>query len=758
MSFARVENGRFVLPGDSPSYFVGTNFWYGPILGSQGEGGDRQRLHRELDLMQRIGINNLRVLVGSEGSPVHSKVVPILQPKPGIYDEAVLDGLDYFMAELGRRGMFAVLYLNNSWEWSGGYCQYLEWAGRGKYPIPGVDGWSAFMDYVKQYHATGDDDPAKAMFEDHVRFIVSRTNSYTNKPYSDDPAIFSWQIANEPRAFSDENKEIFAAWIRRIALLIKSLDPNHMVSTGSEGAMGSEHDFALWEKIHSYPEIDYANIHAWPYNWSWINERDMAEKIDVAKENVVKYINDHVALMEKYGKPVVLEEFGFPRDSLVFTPGSPTTLRDEFYGAIFALQTANAVKGGLFAGSNCWAWGGYGKPSGVNTCWAAGDDYLGDPAQEEQGLNSVFAEDTTIDAIADANHNMAKADRISKAQADNAAPDGVLKLMRTTASESKVMFGQQDFPFYGFLWEGETGRSDVSDVVGDYPALLGVDLGEIELGGKANLDGVLFSDMRARIIEQHRRDGLVTISWHARNPLTGGDAWDVSSNKVVESVLPGGSEHAKFTDWLNRVAKFIASLKDGGAKIPVIFRPWHEHTGSWFWWGQGLCTTEQYVALWRMTVETLRRKGADNMALAYSPASVQERERYMERWPGDRYVDILGIDAYHSDGEHNAEHFRENLSANLAMMQAIAEPKGKLIAVTETGSEGLPMAEWWTGVLYPAIKDHPAAYVLVWRNANNTKKNNHFYAPYPGQGSEADFRKFHEMQQTLFAKEIKTKK
>lgn len=752
--FARVENGRFVLPGDSPAYYVGTNFWYGAVLGSQGEGGDRERLSRELDLMQSIGVNNLRVLVGSEGDPVHSKVLPILQPEPGVYNDEVLDGLDWFMAELGKRGMFAVLFLGNSWEWSGGYSQYLEWAGRGKYPIPGVDGWDAFQEYVSGYHAVGDDDPAKSLFEDHIRFIVSRTNRYTGKPYTADPAIFSWQIANEPRAFTESNKEEFAHWIQRIARLIKSLDPNHMVSTGSEGEVGSERDLALWERIHAYPEIDYANIHIWPLNWRWVEREALAENIEVAMDNARQYIDLHVRAMEKHRKPVVLEEFGFPRDGFVFEPGTPTTLRDRFYARIFEIQTRSASEGGLFAGSNFWAWGGYGKPSGENTFWVKGDDYLGDPAQEEQGLNSVFAGDTTVALIADTNHNLATVDAVVNTPAGSDSPVAVLSLMKKTADSGNVIFGQQDFPFYGFLWEGDPDRSDVKDITGDDPALLGLDLGEIELGGEANLDGVPFTRMREEAVKQYRRGGLVTVSWHPRNPLTGGDAWDVSSDKVVEAVLPGGSEHTKFIGWLDTVAEFIASLKDGDTTIPVIFRPWHEHTGSWFWWGRDLCTTEQYTALWRMTIDRFREKNVNNFITAYSPTPAGSADNYLERWPGDRYVDLLGIDAYHGGGERTAARFGENLSENLEMMQSVARAKGKPLAVTETGSEALPMAEWWTGVLMPAIEGHDVSYVLVWRNANHTKKDNHFYAPYPGQGSETDFRKFYELPSTLFARDV----
>ena len=180
--YARVENGKFIVGENTPYYFIGTNFWYGAILASTAESGDRERLARELDYLQGLGINNLRVLVGSDGNyGVSSKVVPILQTAPGVYDDRMLDGLDYLMAELGRRNMYAVLYLTNSWEWSGGYCQYLEWSGRGIYPVPGEAGWDTYMEYATQFHAVDSQDSCKIMLADHVKNIVTRTKGYCRR-------------------------------------------------------------------------------------------------------------------------------------------------------------------------------------------------------------------------------------------------------------------------------------------------------------------------------------------------------------------------------------------------------------------------------------------------------------------------------------------------------------------------------------------------------------------------------------------------
>lgn len=403
--FIRVENGQF-LRGDTPYYYVGTNFWYGAILASEGEGGNRQRLGQELDFLKSIGIDNLRILVGADGSRgIRSKVEPTLQTAPGVYNDTILAGLDYLLLEMGKRQMVAVLYLNNSWEWSGGYSMYLQWAGHGKAPVPATDGWEAYMTYVQQFQQS---DSAKALFANYVRDMVTRVNRYTHTKYTDDPTIMSWQVGNEPRAFSDANKAPFARWMSDVAALLKSLDKNHLVSTGSEGSQGCEQDMALFEQIHADKNVDYLNIHIWPYNWGWVSKDSLQQKLGAAKDKTRQYLDQHLAVARKYKKPVVLEEFGFPRDGFQFSKDTSTHARDDYYAYVFDLVADKTISEGLFAGCNFWAWGGFANPSAEHVFWQKGDDYTGDPAQEEQGLNSVFATDHTVNIIKQANEKLTK--------------------------------------------------------------------------------------------------------------------------------------------------------------------------------------------------------------------------------------------------------------------------------------------------------------------------------------------------------------
>ena len=388
--FVKVVDGHFQRNG-KPYYYVGTNFWYGAILGSEGRGGNRERLGQELDDMKAMGIDNLRILVGSDGEEgVLTKVEPTLQKAPGVYNDTILAGLDYLLMEMGKRDMVAVLYLNNSWEWSGGYGFYLEHAGEGVAPRPNEDGYPAFMNFMRKYATS---EKAHKLFYDYVRFIISRTNRYTNVAYVDDPAIMSWQIGNEPRAFGKEELQPFTNWLKEASALIRSLDKNHLISIGTEGAWGCEGDYETYEKISSDPNIDYCNIHIWPYNWSWAKPDRLIEDLPAACDSTKQYIDRHIEICDRLNKPLVMEEFGYPRDGFKFDKKTSTKGRDGYYKYVFSLVAENAEKGGKFAGCNFWAWGGRANPQ--HEQWLPGDDYTGDPAQEAQGLNSVFSTDTT---------------------------------------------------------------------------------------------------------------------------------------------------------------------------------------------------------------------------------------------------------------------------------------------------------------------------------------------------------------------------
>lgn len=311
------------------------------------------------------------------------------------------------------------------------------------------------------------------------------------------------------------------------------------------------------------------------------------------------------------------------------------------------------------------------------------------------------------------------------------------------------MYGHQDDPFYGLTWEWDENRSDVLATVGDYPAVMGFELGGIEMGDEKNLDSVPFNRIREELIAHHERGGIVTISWHPRNPLTGGTAWDVDNEQVVKSILPDGSEYEKFVLWMQRIGDFISTLKNkDGQPIPIIFRPWHENNGSWFWWGQKLCTDEEFHGLWNLLQDNFNERGFNNLLWSYSPNidGMMTEETFLMRYPGNERVSLIGLDAYQWGTE---EDFVKQLSADLSMISEFAKKNNKLLALTECGYKNIPDSTWWTRVLMPILDQFKPCYFLTWRNAKHE-----YFAPDPNQVSAADFKKLYEADNSLFLQDI----
>ena len=332
---------------------------------------------------------------------------------------------------------------------------------------------------------------------------------------------------------------------------------------------------------------------------------------------------------------------------------------------------------------------------------------------------------------------------------DGAYQEYQLEQRLTALLQKGYMAGHQDDPMYGLTWEWNRDSSDVLATVGDYPAVMGFDLGGIEMGDAKNLDSVPFTRMREEIINHYNRGGIITISWHPRNPFTGGTAWDVDTTVVVKSILPGGEKHETFQLWMNRVSDFLLSLKtEEGTPIPVIFRPWHENNGSWFWWGQKLCTDEEYHGLWNMLQDKLTADGLDNLLWSYSPNldGNWTEERFLQRYPGNDRVTLIGEDAYQWGTE---EDFVKQVTADLEFLSAFAKKNGKLLALTECGYKNMPDSTWWTRVLKPVMDRYPISYFHLWRNYKEE-----YFGPAPHLDCAADYKKLYEAPNTLFLKDI----
>ena len=394
--FVGVKNTHFIRK-EQPYYIAGANFWYGGYLGA----GDRARLLKELDTMKALGINNLRVLAVSEKTAMKSAVSPATTTAPGRYDESLLVGLDVFMAEAAKRDMTVVLYLNNFWQWSGGMTQYLNWFEGTPALDPNVTkDYEGFMRNSATFYRNA---AAQAEYRKVIASIVKRVNTVTGKPYSEDDNILSWQLANEPRPGSSkataDEKAVYVKWIDETARYIHGLDKNHMVSSGSEGLAGSARDEQLFLDSHKTQAIDYLTYHLWPKNWGWFDSKNPEATWDGAIAKSRDYLNSHIELARQLNKPIVLEEFGMDRDGASFSIKATTKVRDRFYREVFEIVTQRAQKGDPIAGFNFWAWGGAGRAANADYWWKPGNDFVGDPPQEEQGLYSVFDSDASSLAL-----------------------------------------------------------------------------------------------------------------------------------------------------------------------------------------------------------------------------------------------------------------------------------------------------------------------------------------------------------------------
>lgn len=313
------------------------------------------------------------------------------------------------------------------------------------------------------------------------------------------------------------------------------------------------------------------------------------------------------------------------------------------------------------------------------------------------------------------------------------------------------MFGHHDDLTYGRYWQYEQGNSDTKLVCGDYPAVYSVDLATVmDDRSETEKEGIA---VRKRCIEEARNRGEVILACaHLNNPLTGGDSWDNSSKDVVKEILTAGSQtQATYNRWLDKLVNFLKDLKDAnGQSIPMIFRPFHEHTQDWSWWGKQCTTETEFVGLWRYTIDYLRNAGIHQLIYAISPQmdTPKAEEDFLYRWPGDDYVDFIGMDCYSGSAS--------TLSYNMRTLQSVAAKKQKPCGVTETGVEGFTDKKFWTEQILAPAENRKVSMIVMWRNkfVGGNEADKHFYSIYPGHPSEKDFVRFYENNQTIFSKDL----
>ena len=324
-------------------------------------------------------------------------------------------------------------------------------------------------------------------------------------------------------------------------------------------------------------------------------------------------------------------------------------------------------------------------------------------------------------------------------------------------SKDHILFAHQHATEYGHGWSGDANRSDVKSVTGSHPAMIGVDL--MRFSG-ASVEAIVKAkqELKKNVEDTYNRGGVTTIAWHFSNPVSpGGFYWkDSVSLPAVKYIIPDGEAHEEYKSILKEIGQWAKSLKgENGKSVPVIFRPYHEFDGGWFWWGKPHCSQEEFISLWRFTVSYLRDSvGVHNFIYAFSPDNkFINEEQFLERYPGDEWVDMVGMDNYGDMGRNR--YSLDTAALKLKVVSDYALRAGKLAAFTETGLESIPNSTWWTETLLRVLKmyDIQLSYVLVWRN--DMSSPSHYYAPYPGQVSVPDFMKFYDDPYTLFESNLK---
>ncbi|MFI3240562.1 MAG: glycosyl hydrolase [Bacteroidales bacterium] len=320
-----------------------------------------------------------------------------------------------------------------------------------------------------------------------------------------------------------------------------------------------------------------------------------------------------------------------------------------------------------------------------------------------------------------------------------------------------VLFGQQDATTMGHIWASVTNdRSDIKEMCGSHPAMIGADFSKLCSNDPSKVTQAKLALVN-QIIATYNRGGITTICWHMTNPMNDGSFyWKDSKKRAVDEMLPGGKVNKKYKKWLKNVADVMNLISGNeGEMIPIIFRPFHEFDGDWFWWGASHCSTEDFIALWRYTVTYLRDElGIHNLLYAFSPdCRFETAEELLARYPGDEYVDIIAFDEYH-DFKPGKSYNPELAQKKSIIISEVARERGKISAMSETGLEEVTDSTWYSQVLLPILKDERVtfSYVMVWRNSNYGKT--HYYAPFKGHPAESDFIKFYDDNYTIFEDSI----
>ncbi|PWZ00668.1 glycoside hydrolase [Testicularia cyperi] len=440
--FIRVDGMRLRDSHGQPYYLTGINYWACMNLAADKDaGGLHDRFITELDQMAAAGINHLRIMAGSEGAPTPQpfRMEPALQSAPGQYDERIFVGLDRCLAEMSKRGMRATMTLNDQWQWSGGFAQYVSWANANEQydyppswnftaapqrPGPPGRGWGnytttgSFNTYTDYGNRIYTDVQAEGMFLAHIDTVMNRRNTVNGRLYKDDATIMTWQLANEPQPTSTTNlqgpyslqyppnpSDPMLAWVDRISTYIKKRAPQQLISAGFEGKQGEWY----WKAVHTPQNIDYGTTHAWVQNWGIYDMLNSSRaNLEAAKSFATEFMTNSSRWANEIGKPVFLEEFGMARDNwqndvakgeYQYASKATTTHKDEYFEHIIGLAVKSFMSdSGGYIGTSPWAYGGIYRPE-TQKANKYGMWWAGDPTHEAPGWYDLYDTDEAINIV-----------------------------------------------------------------------------------------------------------------------------------------------------------------------------------------------------------------------------------------------------------------------------------------------------------------------------------------------------------------------
>lgn len=298
-------------------------------------------------------------------------------------------------------------------------------------------------------------------------------------------------------------------------------------------------------------------------------------------------------------------------------------------------------------------------------------------------------------------------------------------------------------PALGAQWNGgvkSIGWDDQASISGKMPLVFGIeyyDYGPIEKNLPARETGAKF------VAEKYAQGGIITLVDHMPNFVTGGDSWD-RGGAALDAVMPGGTSHAAFVAYLDRLASFLNGLSVKGQPVPVLLRPLHEMNGAWFWWGDAK-SGERVAKLWRFYHDYLvNEKGVKNVLWVWSPniEKAAAVDRLMAYWPGAGYVDLVGLDGYDNTAVPNITNpsFVDSFNA----VFGIAKRFGLPLALTEIGAKpgAQEVTDFWVKQVMRALQKEfsGTSYVLVWNGG---------WGPKAGTPAADGFRRLTQSGQVL---------